>query len=630
MLRLSSRSLLILAWILSIFLIQSVQPTPTHSLAHSPPTPPLTLITVTTAADEFALNNTCSLREAVYAAVHDVAVDACAAGAANDSISLPAATYTLTRTGEFEDGGLTGDLDITGTLQLTGATSATTIIDGNQTDRIFDIFSGNVTLTHLTLRKGAADNEGGAVKLRSGTLTADQTWFDHNTVRNFFGTATLGGAIYNSAGSLTLKASLFSFNHASSAYMNNPGFGDVLYNKANASTAIVDSTFRDSFNRYDGNGISNSGYLSISRSTFTHSLNPIRNYGTALIEASRFLTNTAPTIRNYGQLTINDSEIAFTQIQQDAFYCIYGGGILNRGSADINRTYIHDNVTEYGAGVASFGSTHIRDSAIVRNTAPNLLRGRDDCSSTGGGIYAPEGTLSIENSTIASNRATYTGGGLASISASTLIANTTIVSNYASIYHSVVPENPSHPDAGGIFTYSPITITNSLVAHNSSRLSPDSSDCHGKLVSTNSMILAPTARCTITATASLIGVEPLLGTLADHGGNTLTYNLLPGSPAIDAGSLNGCPDHDQRGIYRPQDGDGVNGSQCDIGAYEYLNPDTAVTATPTTPPTATTLPTATLTATATPTATTQPTAVPTVTEIPTNQQYSVYLPHLRK
>jgi hypothetical protein len=55
----------------------------------------------------------------------------------------------------------------------------------------------------------------------------------------------------------------------------------------------------------------------------------------------------------------------------------------------------------------------------------------------------------------------------------------------------------------------------------------------------------------------------------------LTHALLEDSPAVDAGSPDGCKDQDgkllktdQRGETRPQDGD-LNGSQiCDIGAYE--------------------------------------------------------------
>ena len=205
---------------------------------------------------------------------------------------------------------------------------------------------------------------------------------------------------------------------------------------------------------------------------------------------------------------------------------------------------------------------------------------------TGGAIFTWQGSLDIANTTVANNWAEYNGGGIYSLAQTTLISNTTIVSNYAELNH---PDwghtQPPTTDAGGVYAYSPITLTNTLLAHNGSWLSAGASDCEGPIISTSSLILAPSAGCTITPTASLIGVEPLLGPLADHGGDTLTYNLLPGSPAIDAGALGGCPDHDQRGVFRPQDGDGLNGAACDIGAYEYVNPATSVTATPTTPPT---------------------------------------------
>jgi hypothetical protein len=83
-----------------------------------------------------------------------------------------------------------------------------------------------------------------------------------------------------------------------------------------------------------------------------------------------------------------------------------------------------------------------------------------------------------------------------------------------------------------------------------------------------------------------ISGDPRLGPLADNGGPTQTYALLPGSPALDAipmdteacvdpttssakgGSIFTDPEtrhiygSDQRGVNRPQ------GAGCDIGAYE--------------------------------------------------------------
>jgi hypothetical protein len=48
--------------------------------------------------------------------------------------------------------------------------------------------------------------------------------------------------------------------------------------------------------------------------------------------------------------------------------------------------------------------------------------------------------------------------------------------------------------------------------------------------------------------------------------------LVAGSPAIDAVNDGTCPPpaKDQRGIRRPQDGNGDGGPTCDIGSYEFV------------------------------------------------------------
>src|SRR4029453_18125320 len=108
------------------------------------------------------------LREAVIAA-NSTPITA-------DTISLPAGTYTLTRSGANEDAGSTGDLDITCTsvgcstsaaLTINGAGAGVTIIDAGAIDRIFDTAAINVAsnittlnLNDLTVRNG---NPGSAV-----------------------------------------------------------------------------------------------------------------------------------------------------------------------------------------------------------------------------------------------------------------------------------------------------------------------------------------------------------------------------------------------------------------------------------------------------------------------------------
>ncbi len=62
--------------------------------------------------------------------------------------------------------------------------------------------------------------------------------------------------------------------------------------------------------------------------------------------------------------------------------------------------------------------------------------------------------------------------------------------------------------------------------------------------------------------------EKRIGPLQANGGPTWTHALLSGSPAIDSADPWNYPSVDQRGIPRPQDGDGRNGDRSDIGAVE--------------------------------------------------------------
>jgi hypothetical protein len=77
--------------------------------------------------------------------------------------------------------------------------------------------------------------------------------------------------------------------------------------------------------------------------------------------------------------------------------------------------------------------------------------------------------------------------------------------------------------------------------------------------------------CNINASlADLINTDAQLQPLANNGGPTLTHAIFPGSPAIDKFGA-GCPATDQRGVARPQDGNGDGSSLCDAGAYENFD-----------------------------------------------------------
>ena len=58
-----------------------------------------------------------------------------------DTIIVPAGTFKLTLGGAGEDHDAAGDLDITGNLSIKGK-GASTIVDGNNLDRVFDVLGG--------------------------------------------------------------------------------------------------------------------------------------------------------------------------------------------------------------------------------------------------------------------------------------------------------------------------------------------------------------------------------------------------------------------------------------------------------------------------------------------------------
>ena len=152
-------------------------------------------------------------------------------------------------------------------------------------------------------------------------------------------------------------------------------------------------------------------------------------------------------------------------------------------------------------------------------------------SGSGGGIWnAPysDGVLTLTNSTVSGNEANQSGAGIY-------------------IYRG---------DRGGY-----TTVIDTIVADNGTT-TPNCNSALGSL----GYNLTDDDSCGFTAPGDLVVADAMLGPLADNGGPTETHALLPGSPAIDAGSPD-CPppDTDQRGVLRPQ------GEACDIGSVESLS-----------------------------------------------------------
>lgn len=253
-----------------------------------------------------------------------------------------------------------------------------------------------------------------------------------------------------------------------------------------------------------------------------------------------------------------------------------GGGVLayEAEEAVLRGVTVSGNLaSQNGAGVSAppegvnRTALSIADSTISGNRVTGGV-----VEGLGGGVYAL-GKFSMVNSTVSGNSVDSTGvavqggGVLLAIDPTSLegsegtIVNSTIAGNTvgtAGIGGGLAVYNPE-PGVGGSAT---LAVKNTIVAGNTGPAGP--SDCGAVATVTSDHNISGDASCMFADAGSKQNTNPLLGSLANNGGETDTMALQPGSPAIDAGTNAGCPATDQRGVSRPQ------GSTCDIGAFELV------------------------------------------------------------
>lgn len=548
--------------------------------------------------------NDCSLREAVIAANNSPG---------SDTIKLGPGRFELTRPVPDEDEARTGDLDIAKPVSIDGAGPKNTIIDGNGNDRIFHIFSNvdEAVITDIAIKGGSrlvdeAQEHGGGGLLNLGRATLDNTLFENNRGR---GDAP-GGAISNQ-GRLVVKNSRITRNQA-----RGEGDGGGI---DNTTGRLVLRNSRVDHNRAMGSfgaGIYNvfaKGIVVNSRIDHNRLPSACCGGGVYAGEASSFKIVKSSIRSNFVQgccgsgLMADDSEVLVrgSVIKGNLVQGCCGGGVMAQDDA---RVVLRDTLLSRnrakgccaGALIIQAGANaRLVNSRVVENRVPDgccaggimnqggrltligtLVRGNESPIGGGGGVMTQSSAVSlvIKKSTIAKNSTTGNGGGI-QIGGSPLveISNTTISGNTAGavgggiretttspidLTHVTITKNEAAGPGGGISTDGGTwNVLASIVGNNSD-------DCNAILTGPTGVNLDKDGSCF--ASASALHAGPRLQPLAHNGGKTPTHEPLRSSPAVDAVPLSDCPppDRDQRGVRRPQNGDGAPGKRCDVGAVE--------------------------------------------------------------
>ncbi len=241
---------------------------------------------------------------------------------------------------------------------------------------------------------------------------------------------------------------------------------------------------------------------------------------------------------------------------------LLGGGIYiePENTVLVNDVAVSSNSAVSGGGIFNAGNLNLTRSLINSNNA----------GMRGGALVNLDGlsVATISNSTITNNSAVSSGA--IDNSASLVLINDTITSNSAANVASSISNNPNGT----------INIINTIIGNDAAStvnaLSGAFNSLGNNLITDARGSIGFTNGVNNDQVSDNNAINPLLGDLADNGGQTDTRSLQTGSPAINAGNncvfIRPCSSpilsnvllrSDQRFGYSR-----LNGNSVDIGAFE--------------------------------------------------------------
>ena len=224
-----------------------------------------------------------------------------------------------------------------------------------------------------------------------------------------------------------------------------------------------------------------------------------------------------------------------------------------------------------------------RDGALVGSPGgPGSIGGVvQDGAAPGGGAINNDGNLTVSGDTFTANSVSGAdGGAIENASDGTMnILNTTLFANtvanadggaidnngaltveFATIYGNTALNG----GAGGINNQATLTLQDTIATRNSAARNPD---IEGSMIDNGSNLLGAALQGFTSGTGDIFTNQPLVSALSNYSGTTglplPTLALLPGSPALGAGTAIVGITGDERGIMRPAILQGP-----DIGAFQ--------------------------------------------------------------
>ena len=419
-------------------------------------------------------------------------------------------------------------------------------------------------VTDTTIRNNRAGSEGGGVFVfDTDTSIAGSTITGNQTFPKYFG-GSQGGGVYSDASTISIADSKITNN---SSVEGGGIYVDDTDSPATAGLVLTGSQVNRNVAVDSGAGVylgSIDSPTQITDTSFERNtalgaggglyMDGSENEGTLTIADSEFVDNTSGySGGGIGLDSPNDPvTIERTSIVDNAASA-YGGGLnLNDtdedGTVTIAASTIADNGAGFGGGLALGGddAVTLRNSTVSGNVADEIGGGVHIDYVDVGGPDNDEGSVSLDNSTIAANTAA-----------------------------GEVPAG-STGAGGGVYaaaTTGNVELSSTIVADNSGGDLGRDPAGPGTLTAGFSLIESPgsTPFDSAPGGSNQTGVDPALGALQDNGGPTDTQAPGGSSPALDAAVANSLTT-DQRGEPRTVDQAGVpnrTGSDgTDVGAVE--------------------------------------------------------------